>query len=325
MLKCEACDSRRATRLVSDDDPSQPYLLCSPCESRLRLLALRPLEWLRLASRHGCWPYLLHDDFYDDDGKACQSRRKVVVSAALAYPDAQRHRDNLPLLLDITLSKWFLEERLVDLLRAHSPPSVLEHLKTLVDHRPNEHVESRAYEIAAEVIGPLAADWVRARWVLYRQASLPALIQASARCLPFQEAFDACRHSIEASAPSRRTDLAIFMAHFHSPATLDWIEHLVTSPVTGNWGRLATVSSFSWQRARAWLAYGRPLSLVALDALVYIAAPPSHRVEKWLVPPAANWPTDEVVSILTAHRAADSVPRVKNAVDCIIEAVRGAV
>lgn len=52
---------------------------------------------------------------------------------------------------------------------------------------------------------------------------------------------------------------------------LDWIEkniHRATN-IGLNWGHLAASSLFNWHRADKWLTIGRPLSLVALDALSF--------------------------------------------------------
>ncbi len=64
---CEACRRNNVEVVVEDDDPIQPYRVCTACARRLRSLALRPLEWFNLASIHGPTKFLLHDDFYWDN------------------------------------------------------------------------------------------------------------------------------------------------------------------------------------------------------------------------------------------------------------------
>jgi hypothetical protein len=53
-------------------------------------------------------------------------------------------------------------------------------------------------------------------------------------------------------------------------AGLDWIERTIAQPklVAAFWGELAAKSGLTWPRAQRWLTSGRPLSLVALDALI---------------------------------------------------------
>ena len=69
-VTCEACRHAPATERITHDDPVHPYAVCDPCARRLMSLALRPREWLHLAALHGANKFLLHDDFYDDDGTA---------------------------------------------------------------------------------------------------------------------------------------------------------------------------------------------------------------------------------------------------------------
>src|SRR5207244_2293285 len=57
---------------VGDDDALEAYRVCRECGDRLRRLALRPIEWFNLAAVHGWNKFLLHDDFYDQDGSASQ-------------------------------------------------------------------------------------------------------------------------------------------------------------------------------------------------------------------------------------------------------------
>jgi len=76
-LTCESCQSAPAVLEVADiSDPGRPFRVCSECERRLQALALRPLEWFRLAALHGWGSYLLCDDFYDDDGARMQLEKR---------------------------------------------------------------------------------------------------------------------------------------------------------------------------------------------------------------------------------------------------------
>src|SRR4051812_35320416 len=51
----------------------------------------------------------------------------------------------------------------------------------------------------------------------------------------------------------------------------DWIEENVhrEKNIGTNWGHLAASSYLSWDRADKWLTNGRPLSLIALDAILF--------------------------------------------------------
>src|SRR6266508_5431218 len=68
--RCEACRMRAVDDVIESDEPNQPYQLCSACAHRLQTLSLRPREWFHLAALHGSRKFLLHDDFYSEDGTA---------------------------------------------------------------------------------------------------------------------------------------------------------------------------------------------------------------------------------------------------------------
>ena len=95
---------------------------------------------------------------------------------------------------------------------------------------------------------------------------------------------------------------------FRDPSVLDWIEQNVPAVVTSDWGALAAVSSFEWSRATAWLRTGRPLSLVALDAM-----------RESLKNGSIERPVFEVAEMeLSRYVAQDGAPRVKQAVGSIL-------
>ncbi|MDB5439999.1 MAG: hypothetical protein JWM33_2426, partial [Caulobacteraceae bacterium] len=110
---------------------------------------------------------------------------------------------------------------------------------------------------------------------------------------------------------------ALALVDFHSPQVLDWIERTVKSPVSDRWGYLAARSCLTWAVVSRWLAAGRPLSLVAVDALLEIYCPrPSAR------PSAAPEILDQpqaavVVRALRDAAQDDPVPRVEKAVAAI--------
>jgi|SRR6185295_1411600 hypothetical protein len=68
---CEACRQRQVAEVISDDDPDEPYRVCCECSVRLQQRGLRPSNG-STSPRHGWRKYLLHDDFYDQNGAANQ-------------------------------------------------------------------------------------------------------------------------------------------------------------------------------------------------------------------------------------------------------------
>jgi hypothetical protein len=76
------------------------------------------------------------------------------------------------------------------------------------------------------------------------------------------------------------------LSWFRSPTVLDWIEnHAPHVNVTENSGQLAALSDLSCSRVEIWLSSGRPLSLIALDALtVFIPRSGQDLIVKRLEP-----------------------------------------
>lgn len=77
---CEACKKNSIEINEPSDDPNQPYKLCLRCHDKLTKFSLLPIEWYNLTVIHTPMKYLLDDDFYDDDGKACQPEEDVIAT-----------------------------------------------------------------------------------------------------------------------------------------------------------------------------------------------------------------------------------------------------
>ena len=117
--------------------------------------------------------------------------------------------------------------------------------------------------------------------------------------------------AVDTSRPGQYACMAL--AAFGDASVLDWIEDNVPPLVTSDWGALAAVSDFSWERATAWLRSGRPISLVALDALKESAK--TGTIE---------WPPYEEVELgLSDYLANDGAPRVKQAINFVLSSLRG--
>lgn len=106
---------------------------------------------------------------------------------------------------------------------------------------------------------------------------------------------------------------------------LDWIElssRRITN-ITLSWGHLAASSHFNWNRAEEWLSKGRPLSLIALDALVFCTtigerlnqSPWMRQIQPTLI----DKPKPEIVAKrLQWYLTIDNAPRAKTVVEQII-------
>jgi len=316
-MQCEACRTAEAAVTNTDDDPSQPYQLCTECNTRLVGLALRPVEWFNLASTHGPSKHLLHDDFYDDDGTAQQPEIHVADPDLFPAPQLSAIAGDLPRLVDMAITQWFLADDVVNAINGHDPYAVLNDLVSRTDKSQNAWVESTCLQICARSLGSTAADWVRSRY-----GKSPVLlywwVSAAAACMPIDDAWDAATAAIAKSENVR--DDAQSLGWFRADRTLDWIEQQFPTlelPVTQDWGRLAAISRITWPRIESWLSHGRPLSLVALDAMVSCYRYDTM-ILKRIQPKLATEVTESrMIEELDRYQDSDDAPRVSRTISSI--------
>jgi hypothetical protein len=316
---CEACERNAAEHIEPCDDPGESYIVCSVCLQRLQKRALRPLEWFNLAKRHGWSQYLLHDDFYDDDGTACQPEGQVDRPEDFPAPTLAEVSRDARTLVDYSITRWHFDGDVVKSWEAIGRPEILTVLAERFSATPNFEVRCRLLEICASSLGETGIDFVRYAWGEYPlSVALWPLVMASAACLPFREGFDRVATVLESAEGAMKRDLMSSLGHFHSPEVLDWIERHIFEPITDAWGHLAAASRLDWGRVERWLEGGRPLSLVAIDALGAIARPQSPFLRAY--GPRLHQPPglDSFRQVLLAYARRDPEPRVEQRISKLI-------
>ena len=316
---CEACEESRQLIVENSDYERDPYTVCKICHVRLKNLALRPSEWFNLAKRHG-WPrFLLHDDFYDDTGKAWQPEIDVVDAELFPSPTIEQASSSPDALLDWTITKWHFTPETVNAWRRFPERQILQTLKARISEAKNVYVTSRIIQVCAKVGLPNASELLKEGWRRYPEGcSLYALSEASAACLPFDEGYKLVVGAVRALDRSQQRDAILALAYFRSSKTLDWIEQHYFEPASENWGRLTILSSPNWARLKKWIRLGRPLSLVALDAmleLLHRRTPFVKEREPRIIDPPG---VEELPTELTDYACNDSSPRVENAVTRLV-------
>jgi hypothetical protein len=310
--------------VVDTDDPEQPYLVCGGCAHRLQARSLRPIEWFNLAAIHSPYKYLLHEDFYDEQGVAEQPEEKVDSPENYPAPTLQSVQGDLERLVDFAMTRWRLENKVVRALGNFDKEDVLKALQARVDKYPNYALESTAYEICNSVLGSAARDWIRERWRSWRPKTLFTLSYATAACLPFDEGYNRVVQALMDVPPQELVDQCAALAWFRSEKTLDWLEdhtgYMLNNwgHVPDSWGRLAALSDFSWDRAASWFDKGRPLSLVALDALKACYRFNTGLLERFKPRLARPAPIDEMTAKLRDYARKDPAPRVERDVEYIV-------
>jgi len=284
------------------------------------------LELFNLVSIHG-HAYLLHDDFYDyNTGEATQPEIEILEADKFPFPTFEQIKSNLNRLIDFAFVQYFTDEKVIELLRNFDKQAVLKIVDSKVSY--NRAINYKALEIVAKVVGRTADSWVKKEWANRKENELQIFAEPLAKCLDFDEAFDLITKELENGDDNFLSENASALLHFKSKLTLDYIEKVSgrIKNVSSDWGQLAASSQFSWDRATKWLTIGRPLSLIALDSLIYCTTIGDRLNQSlWLrqlQPKLIDNPRPEILANrLREYLIVDSVPRTKNAIDKIIDNV----
>jgi hypothetical protein len=199
------------------------------------------------------------------------------------------------------------------------PRSVLSSLTNRFSSNSNINIRATILSICASVVRGIGADFVRRVWMDYPvDVPLTPLAEASASCLPHDEGFNRVTTALSRLDTRERRDQMSCLCHFHSQDALVWIERNVCEPITESWGYLAAASDFDWKRSETWLGSGRPLSLIAIDALLAIAWPRTPFLRETKPKLAAPPSRASLEGVLLAYRQRDPVPRVQQRIDAVL-------
>lgn len=301
-----------------------PYQVCEACSHRLRSLALRPREFFNLTAIHGPYFYL-HDDFYDfETGEATQPDIPIEDTALYPFPTLHDAQQNLNTLLDYAFVQYFTSTEVLDLLRTFKKEGILHRIQEKVNY--NQAITDKAYTLVAQLVGRVAENWAKEEWK-NRNTSYPIGYYAEllSACLDPNEAFKIITQELSNLEGNSFNENSLALIHLKSTLVLDWIEQEKHKMVhfTTQFGMLAASSNFSWERAKKWLEQGRPLNLIALDALNFCTLNSYRGQSLWmktLQPKLTDsFDTSEMISTLKNHVEKDSVPRVKNTVRNILQ------
>ncbi|MEZ5428296.1 MAG: hypothetical protein R2747_18650 [Pyrinomonadaceae bacterium] len=269
---CQSCQIKKVKVIEDSDNNSFPYKLCKSCRRRLLNRALRPLEFFNLKAKHG-ETYLLHDDFYDyETGIAGQPDIEVIDDSNLRFPKLPEIESNMERVIDFGIVQFELTEEVAQALRRFDKKELLTSLDIRIQQ--NRLLDYKIYSIVAQVLGNFAEDWVRKEWPLHTDEDFTIFAEMLAHCLPSEESFDYLTDELDKiTSASKLNEYLDCLAFLQTEKSLDWIENNIyrMQNLSSSWGLVAASSKFSWKRAKKWLDQGRPLSLIALDALQFCA------------------------------------------------------
>jgi len=285
---------------------------------------LRPLEFFNLTSKHGHTCFV-HDDFYDyDTGEATQPEMPLTDVEKFPFPQLEEIKNDLKKLIDYSFVQHFTSKSVIELLLQFDKSEVLRRIDEKVKY--DRAINYKAYEIISKVLGRQGENWIKDQWANRKENEIQIFAEAIINCVAFEEAFQMLTNELENGNDKFLSDNASALVYFKSNDALDWIEKV--SPRIKNvsyaWGQLAASSKFTWERANNWLTSGRPLSLIALDALIYCTDNGDRLNQSmWLrelKPVLTDRPKADIISNrLKDFLITDSVPRAKNSVEVIIK------
>ncbi len=323
---CRSCQQAPAEIIKVLDDPAEPYRVCSSCFHRLMSHSLRPREWYNLSSIHGRLNDLLGEEYYDEkDGTALKPAEEVVDAALFPCPTLEEAASSPEGLLTHILNRshfheegqtarWYIHPDLLSATQRHSPGALLSVFAKRLSILKNTHLIRTIFHLIGLTLGAKGAGLIRDNWEKFAfTKAFSGIAFAASRCLPLEEAHDKVTHILSGMDIRDRSMAKQVLQWFETKLNLDWIEKNAHSPVDGSWGLLAASSQFDWERAEKWLSLGRPLSLVALDALDWCVC--SGRKPPLLKPPDSR----EFISVLQDYLAKDNVRRVKEQVQKLLE------
>jgi len=322
---CECCQINEVQILEPSTEKGYYFKLCNFCFARLTHHSLRPREFFNLATIHSIDNPYLHDDFYDwETGEALQPSNNVVNVSKFPFPRLAAIKDNCKNLIDLACLQFDLGENIVTPLKTFRAKEILEDLNSKVTY--NRSINAYAYRVAAKVLGNSAEVWMRQQWAARKPHEIFIFAQALTACLPFEEAFEEITKELEGYNDTELAKSINVLCYFQDNATIRWIEsikHRITN-VGNDWGMIVAASKLNWTTVEKWLLVGRPLSLIALDAMIYCTTKGDRQNQAvWLrkhPPILTNQPSlEELTQSLTEYLIKDSVPRTKNAVKRIIE------
>ncbi|KIL21208.1 hypothetical protein B4134_1969 [Bacillus safensis] len=81
----------------------------------------------------------MFDDFYGEDGQAFQLEEAVVITKSEKAPTLQAVRHDLVSILDFSITRWFLEDDVIDALKQHDQQKILDSIQSRFHE--TEHAE----------------------------------------------------------------------------------------------------------------------------------------------------------------------------------------
>ena len=256
---------------------------------------------------------MIWDSRYSKDGRAYDPEKFDYSTDGMLAPALGQAARSIDTLFDYCVTRGrrvdAAEQRAFD---RFDHDEILAHLRRRIAYgRPQ--IAITCFDICASVLGAAAGRFILAQdHHMLRGDVFCDWIRAVAGCLPIQEGFPlACEALSYRLAPHEAWQVRS-LVWFQSRRALDWIEaNAPEKGITDQWGIVASVSELTWKDAEDWLSRGRPLRLIALDALTFCIDQRHVGEFKYVWPTLHDRPDDETIKrTMRTTAKTDDAPRV---------------
>jgi hypothetical protein len=226
------------------------------------------------------------------------------------------HRDHFH--VEGQVKRWFVENEMIEQMMVYPAEvwlPIFENSLPKLNH--NDHINT-LFHLAGYVLKDLGTDFIRKFWGKWSEETFRGLTFAAIHCLPVQEAYRLVTDKLGQMDQRERLICKFVLGWFENQWVLKWIEENVVSPIDVSWGALAARSQFDWEHVKKWLALGRPISLVALDAMGFCLttpqAPDGHQYKPLINPPSKV----TFKNVLQNYQKLDPAARVRRTVEFLM-------
>ncbi len=216
------------------------------------------------------------------------------------------------------VKRWFIEKAQIDPLMNFPAGVWLPIFETCLPKLKNDDHLNTLFHLSGYLLKESGPDFVRKNWDKWSPETFRGLTFAAIHCLPIKEAYGLVTDRLDQMDLKERLVCKFILGWFENKQVLKWIEENVQSPIDVSWGTLAARSQFDWEHCEKWLALGRPISLVALDALGLCLTTPraadGHQYKPLIHPPLENI----FKNVLENYMTADPAVRVRRTTEALM-------
>lgn len=319
-MKCKSCAELPATSSNNEASLS----LCDSCSHLLENMALRPDMWQRLARIIGPNHYILHDDFYDDDGFPYAEEIDFDKEKYSKYRIKRGgDYDNVEAYLYDILTRYVLFDGDIVIPNNLESTDIINGLIAEIESTNIEEFRYGCYQILAELPkSDLIYTFLKKRWKLDRNEYWFAIASCVIKNFSISESSKLVEEALLTEEWQYPKDSLQVLSKYASEFAIDILSRVVRSrniPVMYDLGATVRSCNPSWEKLREMILKGRPDSLMAIDALWIQDSPQYKRYFESKKLANIDINKNEIKTLLDGYLDSDSAPRVRSAIESVYE------